>query len=123
VRQIKEVKQKGNIIAIMQPHRYSRLLELFNDFSYSFKNADKIFISDVHAAGEEEINGINKESLVKAIKDTGHKEAYMVKSLNDLDIELKDHLHKNDIIIFLGAGNITKYANEFPKKLASLNLE
>ena len=122
VKQIKEINKKGNIIAVMQPHRYSRLLELFNDFAYSFKNADKIFISDVYAAGEEEIKGINKESLVKAIKDNGHQAAYIVNSLANLELDLKNHLKKNDILIFLGAGNITKYANEFPKKLANLDL-
>ena len=121
VSEIRKIKNKGNIIAIMQPHRYSRLLELFNNFAYSFKRADKIFITDVYAAGEQEIAGINKKSLVKAIKDTGQKNVYMVDNLNNLDLEIKKHLQENDIIIFLGAGDITKYANEFPKKLANTN--
>lgn len=113
-------KKRGNIIVVMQPHRYSRLYDLFKEFSYCFAGADKIFITDVYAAGEKEISGINKESLVNAIKHNGQQEAYEVANLSKIEVQLKEHLNAHDLIIFLGAGDITQYANSVPAKLEAL---
>ncbi len=117
VQDMKKNAKKGNIIAVVQPHRYSRVYDLFNDFATSFELADKVFICDIFAAGEKKIAGIDNKSMIKAIKEKGKKDAFVIKDLENLATELKEHLTENDIIICMGAGDITKYANSLPKKL------
>lgn len=117
VKEIQQVKQEGRLIAVMQPHRYSRLLDLFNDFSHCVKEADIVFISDIYAAGEQPISGINKESLVEAIKQSGHNNVYPLTNLNNLAQELQGYIKAHDTIVCLGAGDITKYSNLLPNQL------
>ena len=121
VKEMNDIKAKrGKVIAVMQPHRYSRLYDLFNEFSHCLIEADKIFVTDVYAAGEQEISGINKMALIKAIQNNGHKNVYAVDDLNYVEILLKEHLSENDTVIFMGAGDITKYANSLPAKLENI---
>jgi len=117
VKEMQKNSNKGNLLAVVQPHRYSRVYDLFNEFARAFSDADKVFVTDIYAAGENEITGINKESLVSAVKETGQNNVYPVDNLNDLAGLLKDHVAANDTVICLGAGDITKYANELPEKL------
>jgi len=118
-RQATNVK-KGKIIAVFQPHRYTRLRDLFKEFSQAFWQADKLYISDVYSAQEAPIPGVNKEELVQAIKK--QKSNFPVLSLNSKDdlVEIiKKDCKKNDILLFMGAGDITKWAYELPEKLKS----
>jgi len=109
---------KGKVIAVFQPHRYTRLHDLFKEFSQAFWQADKVYIADVYSAHEAPIPGANRDELVKAIKK--HKSSFPVLPLhskNDLVEIFKKDCKKNDILLFLGAGDITKWAYELPDKL------
>lgn len=107
----------GRVIAVAQPHRYSRLRDLFDQFSTCFSDADVVLITDVYAAGEQPIDGIDKEHLVQGIKDGGHRQALALGSLEEL-AETVAHIGKpGDMIVCLGAGNITTYANALPDAL------
>ena len=99
------------IIAVFQPHRYSRVAPLIEDFASSFKDADTVIITDIYAAGEEPIEGVSGEILAEKIKGKG-KEVYFAKYLSDVESIVKDIAKENDVILFLGAGNITQVANK-----------
>ena len=104
---------KNKVVAIIQPHRYSRVRELFQDFSIAFNDADTVFVMDIYSAGEHEIENINKENLIKSLIAAGHKDIRPFDSV----IMLKEFIFKNlsigDVIIFLGAGDITLTAKNF----------
>ena len=113
----------GKIIAIFQPHRYSRLKELFSDFCKCFYDANHLFIADVYAAGEKEIFGYNRANLVKGIINEGHLGTYSLKNPANLASQLKKIIRKGDLIILLGAGSITNWANDLVEKFKNLRLE
>ena len=104
---------KNKVVAVVQPHRYTRLKMLFADFTAAFNDADSVFIMDIYSAGENEIDGINKEALISALIAGGHKDTKEFESLNKLKLFVKKNLEEGDIIIFLGAGDITHYAKKF----------
>lgn len=109
---------EGKVIGIFQPHRYTRTKDLFHDFIRCFDAADIIYISDIYAASEKPIVGINKETLVNAIKQSqAHKSPRILDSENHLEDIINQNAKEHDIIIFMGAGSITKWAHELPKKL------
>ena len=110
---------KGKIIAVVQPHRYSRLKNLFDEFLKCFKNADKVIVADVYEAGEKPIKGIDKEHLVKALKENG-VDATALKSREDLAETVNEMANSGDLVICLGAGSITLWAQELPKELEEL---
>ncbi len=105
------------LIAIMQPHRYTRLRDLFDEFAESFANADKVIIADVYEAGEKPIYGINKDTLVDAIIKSTGQEVIGLDSSDDLAELIYNHAESGDFVIFLGAGSISTWANELPAKL------
>lgn len=108
----------GKIIAIFQPHRYSRLHDLFEDFTHSFKEADILYIAEVYSAGEEKIDGYCHTALVEAIKKAYPKfEVYALESKDKLENIVKTHSKEGDIILMMGAGNITYWAADLAKKL------
>ena len=102
----------GRVIAIIQPHRYSRLRDLFDDFTISFNDADIVFILDIYAAGEEPIDNINKENLIRSIRSAGHKDVRPCNNLDDLIMFSSKNILPKDSIIFLGAGSITNWARD-----------
>ena len=102
----------GKIHAIMQPHRYTRLQNLFKDFSNCFSDADYVHILPVYSANEEPIDNINSENLTKNIITSGHKNASYQKNFQDLKSTLLKTVKSEDIVIFMGAGDITKWAYE-----------
>ncbi|MBL6621446.1 MAG: UDP-N-acetylmuramate--L-alanine ligase [Rickettsiales bacterium] len=120
VNDIKKENLDGELIVIVQPHRYSRVYNLFSEFSNAFVDADKVFVTDIYAAGEDEIPGINKESLALEIEKNSDVKVFQISNLNNLDLYLKGHIKKKDILLFLGAGDITRYANELPGKLKKI---
>ncbi len=111
----------GNIIAVMQPHRYSRLQSLFNDFCSCFSDADKVIITPVYAAGEAPIQGIGQHELVEGINATGATNAEAVKDLEELISKVKEVVLPGDLVIGLGAGTITEWAHELPTQLIISN--
>lgn len=116
------VKQTGGKIhAIMQPHRYSRLESLFEEFSTCFNDADTVLISDVYEAGEKPIENINALTLVKEVKKHGHKHVKYLPEPNKLSNELINQIKPDDIVICMGAGDITKWANDLPNELKKIS--
>ncbi len=108
---------QGRVIAVMQPHRYTRVRDLFNDFCTCFADADIVLVSDIYKAGEEPIAGIDRDNLIKGIKQSGKKEVYPIESPEELPLLIKDLAKSGDIIICLGAGDITKWAANLPLQL------
>jgi UDP-N-acetylmuramate--alanine ligase len=109
---------KGQVIAIMQPHRYTRLQSLFDQFSTCFNDADTVIVSDVYAAGEQPIEGCSRDDLVAAIKAHGHRQAIALQKPDDLPRLVKEIARPGDYVVFLGAGSITQWAYALPAQLA-----
>lgn len=101
---------QGRVIAVAQPHRYSRLRDHMDDFQQAFNDADIVFISPVYTAGEAPIDGIDSEALVSGLKQRGHRSAGHVTDAADLANKLADIVQEGDIVVCLGAGDITKWA-------------
>jgi len=117
------VEKSGNkIIAVMQPHRFTRLNDLFDEFAACFSDADSVIIADVYRAGEEPIEGADKEPLVKAILERGHKKAEVLNKLKDLPAMIAAQAEKGDYVIVMGAGDSTKWAYALPAQLDALEL-
>jgi UDP-N-acetylmuramate--alanine ligase len=108
-------KSGGKIHAIMQPHRYSRLSDLFDEFATCFNDADVVYIADVYEAGESPIKGASGESLAKAVAQYGHKSVQYLPDQEMLPNLLEGTVQKDDVIIFMGAGNITQWAYDLAK--------
>ncbi len=110
---------KDKVIAIMQPHRYTRLFSLFEQFASCFNDADIVIVADVYPAGEAPIDGVNAEALVAAIKTHGHRYAMALSSPDKLAGLVRELAGPGDYVVFLGAGNITQWAYALPGELAA----
>jgi len=111
----------NNVVAVMQPHRYSRLQDLFEDFCTCFNDADHVFIADVYAAGETPLEGASKEALVEGIHSRGHQSVFALSSPDDLARSVAPLVSPGDFVICLGAGNITQWAYALPQQLKDLD--
>ena len=98
------------VIAVMQPHRYTRLQALMDDFQSAFNDADVVFVAPVYPAGEEPIEGVDSDALVEGLRSRGHRMVRSVSDLDDLCRALRDLAAEGDVIICMGAGDITKWA-------------
>ena len=105
------------VIAIAQPHRFTRLASLFDDFSTCFNDADTVMIAPVYTAGEDPIEGVTSEALVSKIKTAGHRDARYLEDPAHLPEAIKALAQEGDFVVFLGAGNITQWAYALPKQL------
>ncbi|WP_454849903.1 UDP-N-acetylmuramate--L-alanine ligase [Rhizobium binxianense] len=112
---------KGRIIAVHQPHRYTRLSSLFEEFAACFNDADSIFIAPVYAAGEDAIEGADSETLVSRIKSGGHRDARFLASPELLPQMVGEIAKPGDFVVLLGAGSITYWAAALPKQLEGLS--
>ncbi|XVN40997.1 MAG: UDP-N-acetylmuramate--L-alanine ligase [Rickettsia endosymbiont of Argas persicus] len=111
-------KQNGKVIAIFQPHRYSRVQHLFDDFMRCFDDADIVYITDIYAAGESPIKGISGQSLIdKITENKHHNKANFLAALEDSVEIIVKKASSGDMIIMMGAGNISNFANELDKRL------
>lgn len=108
---------KGTLIAVCQPHRYSRLNDLFEEFSTCFDAADHVLVAPVYEAGETPIPGITSDALVNSIRRHGHKSAIALPGLAGLADAVRPLAGPGAMIVCLGAGDITKYAGELAGKL------
>ena len=113
----------GKLIIIFEPHRYSRIIDLYDDFINSFDKADFLFVTNIYAAGEKYIEGVSKEIIIQSIKDTGHKNVSFFENEDCMEKELIQIAHKNDFIMFLGAGAISKKARALEKNMLQLLLK
>lgn len=110
----------GRVIAIKQPHRFTRLESLFDDFSACFNDADSVVVAPVYSAGEAPIEGISSETLVSAMKSGGHRDAQYIESEDEIAPLVTSIAKEGDYVIFLGAGNITQWAQALPGQLEAL---
>lgn len=108
---------EGRVIAIHQPHRYSRLQSLFEDFCSCFNDADVVGISDIFAAGEDPIEGASRDDLVAGLLRHGHRHARAVIDEDDLLRLVREQAREGDMVVMLGAGTISAWANALPERL------
>jgi UDP-N-acetylmuramate--alanine ligase len=108
---------KGRVIAIHQPHRYSRLSNLFEEFCTCFNEADLVAIADVYAAGEEPIAGASRDDLVAGLIAHGHRHARACMDEDDLARLVREQARPGDMVVCLGAGTISAWANGLPARL------
>ena len=101
---------EGRVIAVMQPHRFTRLEALMDEFQNAFNDADIVFLTPVYAAGEEPIEGVDSAALAEGLRARGHRMVKAVGGLDELCNELRDLAADGDMIICMGAGDITRWA-------------
>jgi UDP-N-acetylmuramate--alanine ligase len=107
---------EGRVIAVHQPHRYSRLHSLFDDFCSCFNDADVVAIAEVFAAGEAVIEGATRDDLVAGLIRHGHRHARAILSEDDLERLVREQARPGDIVVCLGAGTISAWANGLPAR-------
>ncbi len=110
----------GRVIALVQPHRYSRLRDLFEEFCGCFNNADVVLVADVYPAGEEPIEGIDRDALVAGLRARGHRHVEALAAPADLAAMVADTAQAGDVVICLGAGTVTAWAQTLPGELEAL---
>ena len=108
------------LVAVVQPHRYSRLADLFDDFCACFNDADEVLVADVYAAGEAPIDGIDNTALVTGLRDHGHRGPAILQSRGALAGEILERTTVGDLVMCLGAGDITGWAADLPAEMDAL---
>ena len=108
---------EGRVIAVHQPHRFTRLHDLFDDFCSCFNDADVVGIADVFSAGEEPIAGAGRDDLVAGLIRHGHRHARIVEGEDDLERLVREQAKPGDMVVCLGAGTISTWANGLPDRL------
>jgi len=110
----------GKVIAVVQPHRYTRVHDLFNEFCTCFNDADAVIVADIYSAGEEPIEGISADALVQGLRNAGHRNVMKLESPEALAQTVASVGSKGDMAVCLGAGSITKWAYALPEQLEKL---
>ena len=110
----------GKVFAIHQPHRYTRLKSLFHDFCSCFNEADFVGILEVYSAGEAPLDGASRADLVNGLVRHGHRNVFSVDDEDELEALIREQARSGDIIVFLGAGTISVWANNLPFRLSDL---
>ena len=111
---------KGKVIAVMQPHRYTRLHDLFEQFCTCFNDADTVVIAPVYPAGEAPIPGADRDALVAGLRAHGHRQAIALEAPEKLARLIKGFARPGDYVVLLGAGSITQWAYALPDELKGL---
>jgi UDP-N-acetylmuramate--alanine ligase len=111
---------QGGVIAVVQPHRYTRLKNLFQDFCACFNDADAVIVADVYAAGETPIPGASRDALVTGLRAHGHRKAVALADPAQLAARVAELGKPGDLVVCLGAGSITTWAHALPGELAAL---
>jgi UDP-N-acetylmuramate--alanine ligase len=101
---------KGRVIAVVQPHRFTRLRDHMEDFQAAFNDADVVYAAPVYAAGEQPIEGITSDAMVAGMKERGHRSAQVIAGAEALADTLAENLEEGDMVVCLGAGDITRWA-------------
>jgi UDP-N-acetylmuramate--alanine ligase len=100
----------GRVIAVVQPHRFTRLRDHMEEFQGAFNDADAVYVAPVYPAGEAMIEGVDSAALVEGIKGRGHRAAFAIAGADELAAELSESAQPGDVVVCLGAGDITKWA-------------
>ena len=111
---------RRDVVAVVQPHRYTRLRDLFNEFATAFNDADTVIVAPVYPAGEAPIEGVTHEELVARLKARGHRDARLINKPDMLAPMLAERVADGDYVVMLGAGNITQWAAALPGELGKL---
>ncbi len=106
----RESAGEGRVLAVVQPHRFTRLRDLMDEFQNAFNDADMVFVAPVYTAGEETIAGVDSEALVAGLKARGHRAATTIPDAGELARVLASEVQAGDYVVCLGAGDITKWA-------------
>jgi UDP-N-acetylmuramate--alanine ligase len=112
--------EQNKLIAVVQPHRYTRLRDLFSDFCACFNDADHVIVSDVYAAGEAPIEGFERDDLVEGLRAWGHRSVHAMQDPAHLAAQINDLATSGDLVMCLGAGTVTQWASSLPQELALL---
>lgn len=110
----------GKVIAVVQPHRYTRLQSLFEEFCTCFNDADAVVVADVYSAGEAPIEGIDRDHFVAGLRAHGHREVVPLPNAGELAKIVHGIAKSGDLVVCLGAGNITQWAYALPGELKAL---
>jgi UDP-N-acetylmuramate--alanine ligase len=110
----------GQVIAVVQPHRYSRLHSLFEEFCSCFNDADAVIVADVYPAGEEPIPGVDRDALVDGLRSHGHRRVEALADRGELARMVDGLARSGDLVVCLGAGSISQWAQALPEELAGL---
>ncbi len=110
----------GAVIAVVQPHRYTRLRDLRDDFARCFGDADAVIVADVYAAGEAPIAGVDRDMLVERISRAGHSRVFALDGAGQLPSLIWSIARPGDVVVCLGAGNITAWAHALPGQLQQI---
>ena len=108
---------RGQVIAVVQPHRYTRLSNLYEGFCTCFNDADAVIVADVYAAGETPIAGFDRDALVRGLRERGHRNVVPLDHPDDLPDLVLRLARPGDFVVCLGAGSITAWANALPARL------
>jgi UDP-N-acetylmuramate--alanine ligase len=111
---------EGKVIAVVQPHRFTRVLHLFDGFCTCFNDADIVLVADIYAAGEAPIEGVTREAVVAGLIEHGHRNVRALADPRDLAPLVGEVARPGDMVVCLGAGSITNWANNLPGELARL---
>ena len=114
---------KGRVVAVCEPHRYSRVRDLFAEFSNCFRDADAVIVTPLYSAGEAPIDGISNQTLAAAIRKTGHGSVTAVASERELAPAIRGLAKPGDMVLCFGAGNSTEWAHALPQWLAEGNVQ
>ena len=110
---------RRNVIAVVQPHRYSRLRDLFDEFCTCFNDADTVIVTDIYAAGETPLDGYDRDALIEGLRSRGHRHVLPLENPEALPGLLAELAQPDDFVVCLGAGNITAWAHDLPDALAT----
>jgi UDP-N-acetylmuramate--alanine ligase len=108
----------GKLIAVVQPHRYTRVFHLFEGFCTCFNDADVVLVADIYGAGEAPIEGVSRDALVAGLIDHGHRDVRPLTDQSELAPRIRELARPGDMVVCLGAGSITGWANGLPTDLA-----
>jgi len=110
----------GKVVAVVQPHRYTRLRDLMDEFSSCMSDADTVIVADVYPAGEQPIEGVDRDSLAEGIRRYGHRRVLTLPDVDSLPALVAEETAAGDIVVCLGAGDITQWAYALPDQLEAL---
>jgi UDP-N-acetylmuramate--alanine ligase len=110
----------NKLIVVFQPHKYTRTRDFFEEFCGAFKDVDVVIIADIYSASQEPIVGITQDALIEGIKKAGHKNVLKLGGENDLPQMIKEVAKAGDMVVCIGAGSISNWANNLPAKLKEI---